>query len=245
MMRFNKQSKRLRTISIIGCVALSALSPIALAATQVLDQAYITAQKQNESQIVQSYQSEVTQLAAQAHKNAQNVEIQAFIHSLAAGKLSNTTISDPKIPDTEKAESSGQILIFVSSSMSQTSLLQWMTQAKKIGATLVVRGFVNNSLPATKEWLRNLLEQMPDKKGGIAIDPVAFETYGISQVPAVVATTKIIRCLPNANNETPAFDVVYGNVNLREALKAIAEKGESATSIAQAKLFAMRATHEM
>jgi conjugal transfer pilus assembly protein TrbC len=118
----------------------------------------------------------------------------------------------------------GQILLFVSSSMPATSLTQWFIQAQRLGAVVILRGLVNNSLLATKAWLKPFIEQIQDE-GGIEINPVAFEAFGILQVPAVVVTTGKLQCLSNEHCIAPSFDVVYGNMSLYEALNAIAERG--------------------
>jgi type-F conjugative transfer system pilin assembly protein TrbC len=118
----------------------------------------------------------------------------------------------------------GQILLFVSSSMPATSLKEWFIQAQRFGAVVIIRGLVNNSLLATKAWLTSSIEQIEDK-GGIEINPVAFEAFGITQVPAVVVTTGKLQCVSNEHCIAPPFDVVYGNMSLYEALHAIAERG--------------------
>jgi conjugal transfer pilus assembly protein TrbC len=118
----------------------------------------------------------------------------------------------------------GQILLFVSSSMPAASLTQWFIQAQRVKAVVIIRGLVNNSLLATKAWLKPFIEPIQDQ-GGIEINPVAFEAFGIAQVPAVVVTTGKLQCISNEQCIAPPFDVIYGNMSLYEALNAIAEHG--------------------
>jgi conjugal transfer pilus assembly protein TrbC len=127
-------------------------------------------------------------------------------------------------------QETGEVFVFVSSSMPHASLVQWFSQANQLGAALVLRGLVNNSLPDTKAWLKQLLND----QGGIEINPVAFEVYGITEVPAVVVTSGPITC--SSDCSASPFDVVTGNSSLFEALKAIVKQGEVGKTIAQERL---------
>ncbi len=135
----------------------------------------------------------------------------------------------------------GQVLVFVSSSMPSTSLVQWFSQAQRLGASVILRGLVNNSLSATKAWMKPLIEQA-NNTGGVEINPMAFEAYGITQVPAVVVTTGSLPC-SDEHSTTAPFDVVMGNTSLLEALKVVIERGDVGM-VAQQKIAQMRATHE-
>ncbi|MFN7096900.1 MAG: type-F conjugative transfer system pilin assembly protein TrbC [Gammaproteobacteria bacterium] len=104
------------------------------------------------------------------------------------------------------------ILIFISFSMSETSLKQWLAEANKIGAPVVLRGFVNNSFKQTAADLQTVLGT---KHGGIQIDPPSFEKYSITQVPAVVMTTT-----------SDDYDVVYGNASLDDVLDVFIKEGQ-------------------
>ncbi|MEM2160761.1 MAG: type-F conjugative transfer system pilin assembly protein TrbC [Candidatus Nitrosotenuis sp.] len=134
----------------------------------------------------------------------------------------------------------GKVLIFVSASMSQTSLNQWFEQARLIDASIILRGFVHNSLQETREWLKPIIEQQKNYQGGIEINPVAFESYGITQVPAVVVAAGKVQCISNDNCLIPAYDVIFGNMTLEKALKIISEKGESGSLIAKQKLMQLK-----
>jgi conjugal transfer pilus assembly protein TrbC len=134
----------------------------------------------------------------------------------------------------------GQILIFVSSSMPSSSLTQWFHQAQQIHAPVILRGFVSNSLQGTQTWLKSFSQQDELAKG-IEINPVAFEAYGIMQVPAVVVTTGSLQCNKEKCQAQP-FDVVYGNTALAHALKSIAEKGDAGSQLAKQTLIQLGGT---
>lgn len=120
-------------------------------------------------------------------------------------------------------DDSSQIVIFVSKSMPQFSLLQWMSEAERSGATVVLRGLVNDSLPETKKWIGELVYQLPKSQGGVAIDPPLFQQFVVTQVPTVVVSQHFARCISDQPCAVTDYDKVSGNVSLRAALEKIAK----------------------
>lgn len=126
-------------------------------------------------------------------------EAQEFAQSIHAKKcpLQITTQNQP-------LTTNHQTLIFISFSMGEQAILQYATEAKKIGGALVLRGLVNNSLRSTTFKLKNVIE----KTGAtIYLDPTLFRRFSISSVPAVVI-----------ENEKQ-WDVLYGLTTLEYALE--------------------------
>lgn len=115
------------------------------------------------------------------------------------------------------------VMIFISFSMPIQSLKQWNVQAQQIGAPLIIRGLVNNSFKATTKKVSQLLV---NDKGGVQLDPVKFEQYHILQVPAVVIV----------GEDKKDFDVVYGNVPLKQALEYLSEHAGKTKAQAKALL---------
>lgn len=118
-------------------------------------------------------------------------------------------------PQSPASESSPQLFIFVSLGMPAESLKALAKQAKQAGGTLVLRGLIDNSLKKTLAKVMEILGKEPFS--GLNIDPVAFRTFNIHAVPAVVVA---------ASHQT--FDVVYGGVTLSYALQKINDEGETA-----------------
>lgn len=106
-----------------------------------------------------------------------------------------------------------KLMVFISSSMSSKSIQQWAQQVQGLGATLVIRGFVNNSLKETIVWAQEMFNK--DNVGGFVVDPFKFKKYAIEIVPTVVLETDI------------GVDYVRGDIGLIEALKIIRDKGEN------------------
>jgi len=104
-------------------------------------------------------------------------------------------------PEELLAEES-DIWIFVSFSMPEQSLRQWIKQANEFGATVVIRGFHKNSL---QESIKKISVLLPEGSEGIQINPLLFEELNIQAVPTVVR----------------GQDSVIGDVGLAEALEVM------------------------
>ena len=68
---------------------------------------------------------------------------------------------------------------------------------------------------------------------GVSIDPLWFEQFNISAVPALVVSARPANCEPQSLCANQAFDVVYGNASLKNSLELVAEKGETASLLAK------------
>lgn len=118
-----------------------------------------------------------------------------------------------------------QLFIAVSFSMPPETLMRLAQQASKVGAHLVLRGVVNNSLQKTVEATSTFVKRVPDLQ--FDIDPTVYRRFGIRQVPAFVLT-RDNQELKSCSNEcdTPDYFVsVAGDVTLDYALEHIARHG--------------------
>lgn len=120
---------------------------------------------------------------------------------------------------------SPEAIIFVSFSMPTLSLKQIIRDADRYQVPIVIRGLYKNSFRETIEKIFNLVKE--DNKGGMSINPVWFRKYNIKTVPALIVNNE-----NNKNQETKDFDIVYGNIRLKNALTIIADQG-SAAKVAQ------------
>lgn len=112
-----------------------------------------------------------------------------------------------------KTNTGSQIIIFVSFSLSDKSLVSYAEDARKIGARLVIRGLINNSFKETQRKLTDL--QIP-----LDIDPPLFETYNVTHVPTFVHVA------PQMGRMIPAYDSLKGHVSLSYALEVFKDRGE-------------------
>jgi len=121
------------------------------------------------------------------------------------------------------------LLVFVSFSMPEPSLRALEQQVSLVGGQLVIRGFIDNSLSKTSDAVSKILV---NGRGGLSIDPPAFQQYHITEIPAFVVTQ---------GDGDANFDVVYGNVTLEAALTELANKGDAAPDVAQSYLNTLHA----
>ena len=117
-----------------------------------------------------------------------------------------------------------ELLIFLSFSMPEQSLKLWAEQAARLNGKLLLRGFVENSLPKTIAKTQRLFSETDPAE--FLVDPNAFEQYQVKTVPAVVIAQPD-HCLAE-NCPAPLFDVVYGDTDVEAALSQIKAKGSEA-----------------
>lgn len=146
--------------------------------------------------------TEQAELLLQVEKFAKDVNKTVPIHPLLQESVQQAEQVQAK---------SAQLIVFISTSMSKTSIKQWAVQADLLGAELVIRGFINNSFKDTVLLAQELFAK--DNVGGFNIDPLKFKSYDIQVVPAVVL---------DAGGKV---DLVQGDIGLIEALKIIKAKG--------------------
>lgn len=104
------------------------------------------------------------------------------------------------------------LLVFISFSMPEASLLSFAKELESCGGAFVVRGLPNNSFAEFFNKLNHLKEVGMDAP--ILIDPDSFEEYEVTEVPTIVLKGE------------QAFDKMTGNVPASYALETFSEKGE-------------------
>lgn len=137
--------------------------------------------------------------------------------------------------DFNHPKNASPIMIFVSFSMPKDSLKGWMDEAKRIHAPVIIRGLIHNSF---KETIKKVSELTENNKGGLQLNPILFEQYGIEKVPAVVVS-HTDNCLPHQTCQIQ-YDVVYGDTTLKYALMKIASENDSLNIFATQALYQYR-----
>lgn len=110
-------------------------------------------------------------------------------------------------------------LIFVSFSMGEKNVEQLIKSVIKYDGIVMMRGFKEGSVRKTAEVLLKVR-----KKGGIAIDPILFEEYGIKRVPTYVLVKVCDEGITTSCNGK--YDILRGNVSPRYALEKFSIQGE-------------------
>ncbi|PQH17121.1 type-F conjugative transfer system pilin assembly protein TrbC [Raoultella ornithinolytica] len=148
------------------------------------------------------------ELEAQINRNPLAQSDRQFIDNLA---------SQQKEANQEKPTEGA--LYFVSFSIPEEGLKRMLHETKQYSIPATLRGLVNNDMKATTDAVMNLVND--GVTDGVQIDPTLYTQYNIRSVPALV-----VRC-------QAGFDVVHGNIRLKQALEKVAEKGDCAQTARQ------------
>ncbi|PHR62193.1 MAG: type-F conjugative transfer system pilin assembly protein TrbC [Robiginitomaculum sp.] len=142
----------------------------------------------------------------------------------------------------KEGEQAGIVYVFISFSMPDQMIIDYMAEADKAGAVVVIRGLIEDpekpgkvTLKKTSEYLQNLLKD--GNMGGVSLDPNAFTAFRIEVVPTFVSALEVAPPgLERGQNVNVPHDKLSGAVSLKFALKTLAEKGTVAPFIAQSRL---------
>lgn len=139
-----------------------------------------------------------------------------------SGMLPNINLNQLTAKYESKAEGINQLMVFISSSMPKNTLTQYSIEARKSGAVLVLRGFINNSFKQTISFINSL-----NKAGTRAIvDPLSYERFAIDSVPQIIVIKDNNDCKFGRCQTTPLHDKVKGNISIKHALELISKEGE-------------------
>ena len=120
------------------------------------------------------------------------------------------------------ARRTDELMVFASFTMPEASLRRLVSQARQVGAAVVLRGFKNNSLTETAQAIQALGEP----GGNVLVNPNAFTKYQVKAVPTLVlaraATTDQMDAQGCALPDH--YVAVSGDVTLDYALDEIARR---------------------
>ncbi|STX84873.1 type-F conjugative transfer system pilin assembly protein TrbC [Legionella donaldsonii] len=120
-------------------------------------------------------------------------------------------------------------ILFVSFSMPKPLLLALADEAAQYHIPVVIKGLVQgdfNQTITTFAALEGEARQRHQRFTGLALDPLWFEQFNITQVPALVITQRLASCEPQTICPNQPFDVVHGNISIEKGLELLSEKGE-------------------
>ncbi len=172
------------------------------------DEAYIASIESNARNRANAFTQEVKQISKNLKSSEKSGQIDEFTQAPKAQESIATHLKKVS-----------QVLVFLSFSMPERSLQAWLLQCKQSGATPVIRGLIHNSFKETMTAIQKL-----SKKTGIGmqLDPILFNTFAITAVPAVVYVKDIPLCPANMNCKPVDYDKLYGDVSLDYALEKLA-----------------------
>jgi conjugal transfer pilus assembly protein TrbC len=150
-------------------------------------------------------------------------------------KLNAGDFAQPKIDPQEiakryanaekKARPHGvDLMVFVSFSMPTEVITELSRQAKQYGATMMLRGFADDSLVRTQQ----MVQAVNVGGAGWQINPDAFKIFKIDTVPAVVLATGDANSILEQGCAKPAnYVAVTGNQSLDVALQTIRRRSQN------------------
>lgn len=130
-----------------------------------------------------------------------------------------------------QARRTDDLMVFVSFTMPPESLKRIVAQVNKVGGTVVLNGFKDNSWKATAVAIKDLGE----KSGNVVVNPNAFTKYKIKAVPVTVLTKpEAIDQLDGEGCALPdTYAAVAGDVSLDYAMDEIAQRDRRFSDLAQ------------
>lgn len=213
-------------------IALYFISHFAMASDDM--QSIIADAKLNEAKQLQKY----TPFAMEALQHEKTATAPYLEEAKRAQVKSNQTVDNVQPNDNEIKRHPSSI-IFVSFSMPDESIVSYLRDAKKIHASVVIRGLINNSFKDTFLKMASLVKQAGG--GGVELNPPVFKKFSVSHVPAVVVLPYDRNLITGTTALDQAdFDVVYGDIPLYDALKTIRDHGAVSMKKADELLFLLK-----
>jgi conjugal transfer pilus assembly protein TrbC len=129
-----------------------------------------------------------------------------------------------------EARRTDELMVFASFTMPAASLKRLVSQARQVGAAVVLRGFRNNSLKETAQ----AIEALGEPGGNVLVNPNAFTKYQVKAVPTLVlASAATVDQVDAQGCALPDHYVaVSGDVTLDYALDEIARRAPEFAPVA-------------
>lgn len=128
------------------------------------------------------------------------------------GLISFNAYAEDLNPSAPLNLSENEMAYFVSFSIPEPQLVLAIKSAEQLGIPIYLNGLIDNSMNKTAKAMLYLAQKHHVQ--GVLVDPTRFAHYGIQSVPALVK-----KC----GNK---FDVIYGNVEIKQLLETIEREGD-------------------
>ena len=172
--------------------------------SSVTDREWLKQQENLSEQLRQHPDKQLQQeLEAQISRNPLPKSDRQFIDNL---------VSQQKAANQEKPSEGA--LYFVSFSIPEEGLKRMLHETRQYGIPATLRGLVNNDMKTTTDAVLQLVKD--GVTDGVQIDPTLYTQYSIRSVPSLV-----VRC-------QVGYDVVRGNIHVKQALEKVAQTGDCA-----------------
>ncbi|RLM11809.1 type-F conjugative transfer system pilin assembly protein TrbC [Gibbsiella quercinecans] len=194
----------MKLMNVFMVIILLTGNAVAADSPAVADREWLKQQEDLSEQLRQHPDKQLQQeLEAQINRNPLPKSDRQFIDNLA---------SQQKASNQDKPAEGA--LYFVSFSIPEEGLKRMLHETRQYGIPATLRGLVNNDMKATTDAVMALVRG--GVTDGVQIDPTLYSQYNIRSVPALV-----VRC-------QMGYDVVRGNIRVKQALEKVAETGDCA-----------------
>lgn len=137
-----------------------------------------------------------------------------------------------------------RVYLFISSSIPMSTLKTYLAMIERVGdpnVILVMRGFIGGmkTVTPTLEFFQDLIKKAPDCepnsseceafRANIQIDPMLFNRFSISKVPALVFAANIPMVETNESMPESPFFIIEGDAGLDYLLERINREAKSST----------------
>lgn len=144
--------------------------------------------------------------------------------------------SQQKAPLAQQGQYVDGAVLFVSFSMPEALLFSLSSEAASYKIPVVIKGLVDGDFKKTIATFAKLQAHAQKAHlafNGVSIDPIWFEQFQITAVPALVVSKRPASCGQELLCPEQTYDVVYGNASLKNSLQLISDKRKSAAHLAQ------------
>jgi len=195
----------------------------AVHAQNMPDAASIAKQRQMTLDAISSIGPANTNRAAEARGNGVAANAAATLNAPGAkvGDFSNLSrlgaMPSQKVANAVKKNTS-DLMIFASMSMPDDMLREYAVQAKRFGAVILLRGFIDDKSSRTRDVLARL-----NKAGAnFEVSPDPFKTFKIEKVPTIVlASADSTSVLEQGCAKPNTYVKISGNISILDALDKI------------------------
>jgi len=217
------QTKLLRLVMTAGLVALPSIANAQITETEInelVDQVRIP---DGEPEI-----AELVRQAEEAQKAAIEDAQDAVSDSISVEQALRDEYGIELRPEPGDPMEDPSLYIFVSFSMPDPLIRDYLQDALRFGGRVVVRGLVDGSMPKTQQKLASLIEEDESRRIGASVNPRAFEAFDIQVVPAIALGERSVkRCdTEDCVVQAGVHDIIYGSVSVQYALEEFASRGD-------------------
>lgn len=165
------------------------------------------------------------QAASNAGSGTSLKALEAFVAPVnAAAKpadftsLSRNGVLPQTIQPAEVEKKGTDLLIFASLSMPESMLINYATQAKRFGAVILLRGFVDDKTSKTRETLARLNQAGAQ----FEVSPEPFKHFKITKVPTLVlASANAASVVEDGCAKPETYVSISGDITVADALDKI------------------------